>query len=378
MMVALTIAETIPCVRSCCAAFSASALLGSGPVASPGGSRCRHRRSLAADTGRQAPDSYPIALIRARYAQIERDTLAYRRTTHDLSDLYTGGEELTGYFVGDSLVKLTAWFRGESGRTRYEYFFGDGRLIFVNRVGNYSHRIVAEQGDTLVTRETVKVHTEDQYYFARGNLIRWIDSAGREASLVSREAIDWEAAFRGDVRKMEACARRAPAPSPVCPAEDTAAAIPAIRARYQRIERDLGHYQRIVHPLVRFGADSSGLISYFEDGELRKMKIVYTSVQDRPTEEYYVWDGEIFFVFRTVRTFGAKTATGWQVEEERLYFRDGELVKRIGAEFWYGPDKEWETPETEANGVLEYGQRLMRCAKAPSAKDASCENHYRE
>lgn len=328
------------------------------------------------------PDTDSIAVIRNRYARVERDTMRYRRTTHDLSELYDGGAELTGYFNGDTLVKMTAWFGGEHGKARYQYYLWGGRLFFVYRIDWSSYPVVSEdstsgQTDSVIIRKWIHAQTEDRFYFDRGRLIRWIDSAGHQAPLETAEARHWEAELPSEARRLEECARRAPVASPVCPDEDTSKTLPVIRAQYEQIERDLSHYRRTVRPVRSFGADSSGLVAFFDENKLRKMKIVITSVPGQPTYEYYVWDGGIFFVFRSIRVADAKAPTGSRADEERFYFWGGTLVKRIGEGFWKGPNKEF-TREEEATGVLEMGQQLMRCALALSAASSECQNHNRE
>jgi hypothetical protein len=64
-----------------------------------------------------------IKAIRTRYDQIEKDLGHCRHVKRDLPDESTEGGELTAYFSGQSLRKLTAKFYGETGRALQEFLY---------------------------------------------------------------------------------------------------------------------------------------------------------------------------------------------------------------------------------------------------------------
>ena len=111
-----------------------------------------------------------ISAIRRRYASINRATAKYRAVKKELSGFSTEGGELVAYFDGESVVKLTATHFGETGRSLEEFYYWDGKLIFVFRR--------QETYDVPLSGRVSKA-AEDRFYFDDGRLIRWLDSRGR-------------------------------------------------------------------------------------------------------------------------------------------------------------------------------------------------------
>jgi hypothetical protein len=105
--------------------------------------------------------------IRARYAEVERDLKDCRQVTRDLPGESAEGGQLTGWFKGPSLQKLSARFFGESGKALEEYYFSGEKLIFVFRV---------ESRYTKPMSGVVKSRNEERFYFADGKLIRRLDA----------------------------------------------------------------------------------------------------------------------------------------------------------------------------------------------------------
>ena len=110
-------------------------------------------------------DPATIARIRALFAEIERETPAYRRTTHELRGFSLEGGELVGFYRGSELRKLAARHFGETGQATQEYYFSDGRPVFV-------HVVDSRYDEPLSGR--VVFRTEDRYYFDGGRLIRHV------------------------------------------------------------------------------------------------------------------------------------------------------------------------------------------------------------
>src|SRR5215212_3052873 len=91
---------------------------------------------LAAASSFGAADSSveeKVKSIRAKYNEIEKGLKGCRQVKRDLPDESAEGGELTAYFKGSALQKLSAKFFGETGNAFEEFFFADNQLIFVFR-----------------------------------------------------------------------------------------------------------------------------------------------------------------------------------------------------------------------------------------------------
>ena len=124
----------------------------------------------------QATD--PIAPIRQHYAQINRDARLYRRVKKELSGFSAEGGELIAYFHGPSIMKMVATYFGEGGKATEEYYYWDGKLIFVLRT-DYSY-------NRPLTGKVVKTDVS-RFYFNDDKLIRWIDENGKQMAADSSE-----------------------------------------------------------------------------------------------------------------------------------------------------------------------------------------------
>jgi len=90
-----------------------------------------------------------------------------------LSGFSAEGGELVAYFHGPSVMKMVATYFGESGKATEEFYFWNGRLIFVLRVDS--------RYDKPLSGKVVK-KTEDRFYFRDDKLIRWVDENGKEVA----------------------------------------------------------------------------------------------------------------------------------------------------------------------------------------------------
>jgi hypothetical protein len=122
-----------------------------------------------AKPGVQATD--PIAPIRQHYAQINSNVRLYRRVKKELSGFSAEGGELVAYFHGPSIMKMVATYFGEGGKATEEYYYWDGKLIFVLRTDyRYNRPLTGKVVKTDVSR----------FYFNADKLIRWIDETGKQ------------------------------------------------------------------------------------------------------------------------------------------------------------------------------------------------------
>jgi hypothetical protein len=114
-----------------------------------------------------------IQSIRQHYAQINGSVPRYKRVKKELSGFSAEGGELLAYLHGPSVMKMVATYFGESGKASEEYYFWDGKLIFVLRT-DFRY-------DKPLSGKVVK-KTESRFYFSNERLIRWIDESGKQAA----------------------------------------------------------------------------------------------------------------------------------------------------------------------------------------------------
>ena len=113
----------------------------------------------------------PVESIRQHYASINKNVALYRRVKKDLSGFSAEGGDLVAYFHGPTIMKIAATFLGETGRTVEEYYYWDGKLIFVFR--RESHYDKPLSGKVVST-------VENRFYFSNEKMIRWIDENGKQ------------------------------------------------------------------------------------------------------------------------------------------------------------------------------------------------------
>lgn len=125
----------------------------------------------------------PIETIRQHYAAINKNVTLYRRVKKNLPGYSEEGGELIAYFHGPTIMKIAGTFFGETGRSTEEYYYWDGKLIFVfRREARYDKPL---SGKTVATKE-------NRLYFKDDKMIRWIDENGKEVAAGSTEFADKE------------------------------------------------------------------------------------------------------------------------------------------------------------------------------------------
>jgi hypothetical protein len=123
----------------------------------------------------------PIASIRQHYAQINRNAVRYRKVKKELSGFSAEGGTLVAYFDGPNVMKLAATFYGETGKSYEEYYYWDGKLIFVlRRESRYSKPLSAK----------VVATTENRFHFKDDQMIRWINESGKQIAASASEYSD--------------------------------------------------------------------------------------------------------------------------------------------------------------------------------------------
>jgi len=84
----------------------------------------------------------------------------------------------TGQAMLDSVMKMVATFFGETGKAVEEYYFWNGKLIFVFSVDNRYDKPLSGK----VARKT-----EGRFYFKDDKLIKWLGGDGKEVASDSSE-----------------------------------------------------------------------------------------------------------------------------------------------------------------------------------------------
>jgi len=133
-----------------------------------------HGISLAQDS-----TTILVGKIREEYQKINSEKL--KKVEVEAKNESSEGGEVYRYYAGDTLRKITSEYMGHMGRANGEYYFKDGKLLFVFIVYSYY--------DTYMSGKIVR-REENRYYFHNGHLIRWIDEHGKikDKSLYDKKA----------------------------------------------------------------------------------------------------------------------------------------------------------------------------------------------
>jgi hypothetical protein len=112
----------------------------------------------------------PISSIRGRYAAVNKNLAKYKVVKKELSGFSTEGGELTAYFDGPQIVKITTTNNGETNSFFEEFYYSDEKLIFVYR----KQEIYDEPMSKVIKTK------ENRFYFGDGELIRWVNENGKQ------------------------------------------------------------------------------------------------------------------------------------------------------------------------------------------------------
>ena len=127
----------------------------------------------------RAQTNDPIASIRQQYLAINRHAPKLRKVKKELLGYSLEGSQLLAYFDGPLIVKIKLDHYGEMGSTLEEYYYSDGKLIFLyEKVSHYNRPLTGRVIRTV----------EQRYYFNNDKLIRWLDEKGKQQNLSSEDA----------------------------------------------------------------------------------------------------------------------------------------------------------------------------------------------
>lgn len=138
-------------------------------------------RSLAAKPQTQtaaAEAAAAIQAIRQQYVAINKNTRRYKKIKRELSGFSLEGGEMVAYFDGRVTVKIVANHYGEGGKALEEYYYSNGKLIFVYRKDSTYNRPLS--GRVVKT-------TESRFYFQNDRLLRWVNEEGKQVAPATDE-----------------------------------------------------------------------------------------------------------------------------------------------------------------------------------------------
>lgn len=147
--------------------------------------------SFALETKAQDTNAL-VFKIRGHYSQINQGLKRYRKVKKNAEGFSLEGGEMTAYFSGKQLMKISAVFYGETHRTNVDYYFNEGKLIFIFQSrGNYNQPMSGK----IVSRE------EDRFYFNEDKMIKWQDGK-TDKNLSEEEAKEMEKQLIEDTQKL--------------------------------------------------------------------------------------------------------------------------------------------------------------------------------
>lgn len=152
-----------------------------------------------------------IAHIRAEFAEIERALPGYRRTTRDLWNFSLEGGELEAFQDGSELRKLRARLFGETGRVTEEFYFSDGRPIFIYAVH--------ERYDQPLSGR-VQARIEHRFYLDDGRVIRRVRTQSPAAAGDLSHSDPGLPTLLRNAERFAACAAATGPNPPACTAPD--------------------------------------------------------------------------------------------------------------------------------------------------------------
>jgi hypothetical protein len=110
-----------------------------------------------------------IKKIRKDFAEINADTTLKKISLENeefLENVPDGGGELTGFFKGDSIVKIFEWIGLSYGNRTREFYYKHDRLFFIFEK---FEPFVEKNGE--LDRRKVKTSFEGRYYFSSEKLV---------------------------------------------------------------------------------------------------------------------------------------------------------------------------------------------------------------
>ena len=122
-------------------------------------------------------DEKKIRRIESEYKQVNNDLKKFNKTTKELTGFSTEGGELNAFSSENGIRKLTAILYGETGKRLEEYYYKNGKLIYVySKLSHYDKPF----GEIIKTEE-------NKFYMSNNKLIQWIDYGNEKVNPDSPE-----------------------------------------------------------------------------------------------------------------------------------------------------------------------------------------------
>lgn len=147
--------------------------------------------------------------------------------------------------------------------------------------------------------------------------------------------------------------------------------IETIRQHYADINKSVPSYRRVKKNLAGFSGEGGELVAYFHGPSVMKMVAMFFGETGKAVEEYYFWNGQLIFVFRTDNNYD-KPLSGKVVKktESRFYFKDDKLIR------WLDENgKEIATDSTDYSGKqTDYLKTAKQLSEGANSKRPTIES----
>lgn len=202
MKLSLKILSAVLCLTSVAASAAApnslSAAANCLSVVASSLSVCTSSLLMRSQTSEGDAETAAVQSIRRQYAAITKRAGRYKKVSKQLSGFSLEGGELIAYLDGPAVVKIVANHYGEGGRTREEYYYSNGKLIFVfQKESRY---------DRPLSGKVVRT-SENRFYFENDRLIRWLGEDGKPVASGGAEYQEKQNEFLETSRKFVDAAR---------------------------------------------------------------------------------------------------------------------------------------------------------------------------
>ncbi len=124
-------------------------------------------------------EAQTLARIRAQVNAADTREKSYRKVERNLVGQSTEGGVLTGWFDGNTFVKMTARYFGEEGKGSSEFYLQNNKPIFVLDT-DYKY-------DRQLSGKVTQIDQKRFYWNADGKLVRVLDDKKRPMKLTDAE-----------------------------------------------------------------------------------------------------------------------------------------------------------------------------------------------
>ncbi|MCH2042847.1 MAG: hypothetical protein MK212_01810 [Saprospiraceae bacterium] len=151
--------------------------------------------------------------------------------------------------------------------------------------------------------------------------------------------------------------------------------IQSIKNKYRSIVSRCKHdYRKTEKDLYGFSSEGADVKCYYDGNQLRRVYITYYGEMGKAVNDYYIWNDEVFFVYRADYQYNSPiTAVGEEgieafdenkttVSENRYYFDDGKLIQWIDEDknLYLGDDANAEFKEEAEIWIKDISELEMK------------------